>query len=231
MEILKSIISKTEDYKIVDYKIGNFITFIESKNYGVSSTLATNNLTENLLNKSTKEISNWIFSDDLLKASVGMASINSSLIKPDYDFHEANGFELIKEKGLNKNIGVIGHFPFVERLKNIANDLYVFELNPKEGDIHSDYLDNYIDDIDVLAITGTTLINHTFEKVMRNVKNDCYVVLLGPSVPLTDVFFDFKINVVSGAFISDKETFLNSMNKGTNFRSLEGKKYFTIIKK
>ncbi len=54
-----------------------------------------------------------------LEAAIGMAALNSALdLSPLEDrLQQVNAFDVLLHRGKNKNISIIGHFPFVELLK------------------------------------------------------------------------------------------------------------------
>ena len=73
---------------------------------------------------------------------------------------ELNAAELILEKGVGKNVAVIGHFPFLPRIRDRVKALWVIEKNPREGDFGENEADRRVPQADAVAITGTALTNH-----------------------------------------------------------------------
>jgi uncharacterized protein (DUF4213/DUF364 family) len=55
---------------------------------------------------------------------------------------------------------MIGHFPFINRLKPIVKNLWVLELNPREEDLPAQVAPEIVPRADFIAITGTTLIKN-----------------------------------------------------------------------
>jgi len=45
-----------------------------------------------------------------------------------------NASEVLKQKGAGKNIALVGHFPFIPRLRDVAQNLWVIEQNPAEDE-------------------------------------------------------------------------------------------------
>jgi hypothetical protein len=74
-------------------------------------------------------LAQWIKSDILLEASVDMAAINSILQVGENQLVEVNAAEVIARESKNKNLVIVDHFPFVERLKDITNNCWVIEKN------------------------------------------------------------------------------------------------------
>ncbi len=54
---------------------------------------------------------------------------------------------------------------------------------------------------DVVAITGTTLINHTIDELLAFCSTQALIGLLGPSTPLSSLLFDYGIDVLCGASV------------------------------
>ena len=75
------------------------------------------------MEKSASELVQMSFSDTILEAAIGVASINS-LIKVDEErCVELNAGDLLAEKGKDKKVVIVGHFPFVKGLRGISRDL------------------------------------------------------------------------------------------------------------
>jgi len=232
MEVLKKLIENIDEYVIKDSFVGVFETIIESKYCGISSTLkpikrrSDNNI--KIIGSSVKKVAKLALSDNPLEASIGIAAINSALSRDNLKFEYINAYDLMLN---SNNVGVIGRFPFIEKLKNSVNKLFVFELFPQSGEYHSKYLKNYISELDILAITATTLINHSFEDIIKYKTNRTKVILLGPSTPLSTILFDYGVDIISGTIIKDKELFINGIKEGKGFKNLKGRESVSIVKK
>jgi hypothetical protein len=75
---------------------------------------------------------------------------------------------------------------------------------------------------DVVAITGSSLINHTFERIMVNCRSGSFKIMLGPSTPLSPVLFDYGLDAIGGALVEDSKTVLTMVEEGASFRQLTG---------
>jgi len=240
MEILKDLIKEIKPCKIKKVIIGTFTTAVISKQCGLSSTIReqcgegghsrVHNLGE-MAGMEVKELAQFVMSDNLLEASIGMAAINSALQIEGCEFTEINASEIIAKKGKDKRVAVIGHFPFLGKLKNQVGELLVFELRLRPGDISSAQIPALLPDADVVAISGTTLINHTFDEIMSFCKPSAYKIMLGPSTPLSPVLFNYGIDVISGTIVEDAELLLGYLTQGATFQQLKGKKLVTLEKR
>ena len=156
-----------------------------------------------------------------------MAAINSLIDIDPNRCVERNAFEILKEKGQGKKVAIVGHFPFIPKLQRAASELWVLEKLPIEGDLPEDRSDEILTKADVVGITGTTLINHTFEGLM-DLCREKFVVVLGPSTPLSPVLFDYGVDVLSGVNVTDPESVIRSISEGASFRQIAGVKLLTM---
>ena len=83
---------------------------------------------------------------------------------------------------------------------------------------------------DVVAVTGTSLINHTFGRIIASCQPGSFKVMLGPSTPLSPILFDFGIDVIGGALVEEETTVLTMVDKGIPFRRLKGVRTVVMIK-
>ncbi|HAX61939.1 MAG TPA: hypothetical protein DCX95_05225 [Elusimicrobia bacterium] len=227
--ILEKILENIKkDYPVKQIQIGLRWTAVVSKNCGLASTMPRECTGEEeamdsgfLTKMGAKELALWVLSEKIEKASVGMAAINSLIDIDKSKCKEMNADNIIKEKGKNKNISVIGHFPFVEELKGVAKNLWVIEKHPKGDDLAETDAENFLPLSDIIAISGTTLINHTFEKLVSLCPKKSIKIVLGPSAPLSPILFDFGIDYISGCEVTDTDIILKFITEGATFRQLK----------
>jgi len=222
MKIIEDIISTIEksarDILVKEVRIGPFWTGVWSKYGGLASTTFTHEPTMpppikeagNLTQKSVLELCDYANSDCLLQASVGMAAINSALEVDLNKCQNINAAEILYEKGKDKKVVVVGHFPFVNKLRELTKELWVVERKPQSGDIPASEAKRVIPQADVIAITGTALINGT----------------------MGEVWFDYGVDLVSGTRVTDPELLLRLISEGVVFKQIHGRgvKLLTIQK-
>jgi uncharacterized protein (DUF4213/DUF364 family) len=171
-----------------------------------------------------------IKSESPTERSCGLAAINA-LYQPAPDtLSEGNADEILFTRGQGKRVAVIGHFPFVDRLRTVTEECWVLELHPGPGDRPASEAPHLLPQADVVAITGMTLLNGTFESLAALPRQDAFILLLGPSTPLTPLFFDYGIDAVSGTAVTDIPVVLDAVSQGANFRQISGKRLFTLFK-
>jgi uncharacterized protein len=74
---------------------------------------------------------------------------------------DLNARDLLLERGRGTRVALVGHFPFVQALRQAVGQLTVLELNPGPGDADSGEAERVIPDADVVAITGSSFVNGT----------------------------------------------------------------------
>jgi uncharacterized protein (DUF4213/DUF364 family) len=178
---------------------------------------------------SARELAELARSDSLLEASIGLAAINVLLDVDEDACEELNAEQVILEQGTGKGVVVVGHFPFIPRVREAARQLWVLEKRPSEGDFPAEAAPDVIPQADVVAITGTSLINHTFEELMRLCRQGAFVLVLGPTTPLSPVLFDYGVDVISGTLVTDPETVLRYISQGASFRQIKRSKSVKLL--
>ena len=170
-----------------------------------------------LTQRGARKLAELARSDSLIEASIGMAAINALLPKQETSWVDLNAADVIAQRGEGKTVALLGHFPFIPRLRDRVGKLWVLELQPQADDLPADAAGDVIPQADVLAITGTTLINGTFEGVMALRRPEALVLVLGPSTPLSPVLFEHGVHVISGAVVEDIDSVLRAVSQGANF--------------
>lgn len=174
-----------------------------------------------LLEYSARELAQWLVAPETLKASVGLAAYNALLDVDETACEPVNASRVIREHGAGRRVAVVGHFPFVEEVRDTAEVCWVLELNPRPGDVSAERADELLPQADVVALTSTSLINHTFDQLAHLCRPDSLVIMLGPSTPLSSVLLDAGIDVLSGTRVREPERVLRSISEGATFRQIK----------
>ena len=240
MEILKRLLESLPDEPIPvrNLIIGVHWTLVCSKYGGLGSTLTScgphgHSHMENvgvLHKKSAQELAHWVLSDNLLEASVGIAALNSILSVDDEKMVQINAAEVIAREGKGKNVVIVGHFPFVPKLKTITQNCWVIEKRPFGDDFPEESAKEFIPQADVVAITGTAFINHTMTGLLSLCQPNAKVMVLGPSTPLSPILYDYGISFLSGSRVIDEENAALTIQQGASFPQVNGVKLITITK-
>jgi len=240
MTIISDLLSTlpSDPIPVQNVVIGVHWTLVTSRFSGLGSTLVNSGPhgsgrmrdVGNLLNKNAQELAGWLESDNLLEASVGMAALNSIIEVPEKQLQPVNAAEVIEREARGKNLAVIGHFPFLERLKGVVRNLWVMEQNPYGDDLPEEAAQEYVPGADVVAITGTAFINHTIENLLPLCRQDALVMILGPSTPLHPMLFDRGISYLSGSRVVDPSAAQLTIQQGAGFPQVKGVQVVTMVK-
>jgi uncharacterized protein (DUF4213/DUF364 family) len=175
-----------------------------------------------LLERSGRALAEWLRSPWIMEASIGMAAFNALLEVDEAGCVEINAEQVILDRGAGRRVAIVGHFPFADRVRQAAADCWVIELNPRPGDLPAERATEVLPQADVVALTGTSLLNHTFDDLIAACRPDAFVLLLGASAPLTPVLFEFGVSAVSGTRVIEPERVLRSVGQGATFRQIKG---------
>ncbi len=184
-----------------------------------------------LVGKSAQELAGWLESDNLLEASVGIAALNSIIEVEEKRLRQnVNASEVIEQKSRDKNLVIVGHFPFANRMKEIARNLWIIEKNPYGDDFPEEASQELIPKADVVAITGTAIINHTIDGLLSLCRPDATVLILGPSTPLHPLLFEHGIDYLSGSLVLNESDTVRTVQQGASFPQVEGVQVVTMVK-
>jgi hypothetical protein len=183
-----------------------------------------------LLGKGARELAEWIASESVTERSIGFAALNALLEVDEARCRPLNAEQVIVERGAGRHVAIVGHFPFTDRVRAAAGRLSVLELNPQPGDLPASAAPDIIPDADVVAITGMTLVNGTFETLAAFSKPGAFVLLLGATTPLTPVLFDYRVDAISGTVVDDIPLAALAVSQGASFRQIKGKRLLTMLK-
>jgi len=234
MEIFNAIILSLPEGKVISVDIGLFWTAVTVEYHGIlrcglAATLSNCEFEHarlpavekagQLEDSPASELTDLVYSMSFTEVSVGLAAINA-LLPPIENPVNLAAEDYIERLGSTSKVALIGHFPFVSNLKGRVKKLWVLELNPKGDDLPASQAQEIIPQADILAITATTLINHTFEGIFNLRKPGAKVLLIGPSTPLSPVLFEYGIDVLSGSIVEKPDAVLPLVRQGATFRQI-----------
>ncbi len=240
MELLKTLLEALPESPIPIRRvvIGLHWILVCSKYCGLASTIVAEGPhghsrirdVGKLEQKSAQELAQWVLSDNLLEAGIGLAALNSALEFNENQMESVNASEVIARNSKGKNLVVVGHFPFVEKLNSITKNCWVIEKHPYGNDFPEDSARLFIPQADVIAITGTAFINHTMENLLSLCPTGSLIMVLGPSTPLSTLLFKYGISFLSGARVVDEEAATITIQQGGSFQQVNGVKLVTMSK-
>jgi uncharacterized protein (DUF4213/DUF364 family) len=237
MHILEDLISNIhDDSPVRTVLVGAHWTVVCSRHCGMAATLMTSfphahgavRDVGRLHSKTALELAEYALSDNFLEASIGMAAINSLLEVDESQAIEINAVDVLAEHGRGKNVALIGHFPFIPKLQPAVEHLWVIEQHPMQGEYPAEAATDLLPQADVVAITSSTLINHTLDQLLSHCHSGALVMMLGPSTPFSPVMFDRGVNILSGSKIVDEAAVLRTIGQGATFQQVEGVRLLTL---
>jgi uncharacterized protein len=217
--------------------IGIHWTMVCSRYCGLASTLTGEDLPYSgvprageLQNFSAQQLARLAFSENHYENSIGVAAINSLICPEPEGFVELNAYDWLYENSINKDVAIVGHFPFVDKLRTFAKNLWVLEKNPRPGDIPAEKSAEYLSKAQIVAITGSSLVNHSFDEVLAMCAPGAVIMVLGPSTPLSSVMFAHGVSILSGAYVFDEEKALLAVEQCGSYSQIGGVKRVTLFK-
>ena len=170
------------------------------------------------------ELPALIQTDDLLQRGIGLATLNALLPKDGAEnWTDRNAGDVIIERGRDKHVALVGHFPFVPEVREKVGKLSVLELNPREGDLPASEAPNIIPQADILAVTSMAFVNNTMDSLLALCRPETYVIVIGPSTPLTPHLFDVGVNMLCGSIVEEIDPVVESVLAGDGFRQIKKK--------
>ena len=225
---------------LIRLRLGHFWTVVEtSAGTGMASALRS----EEHLHGSTPiagagslhelapiELAERLRSTSPPEASLGLAAANALLGPPDGPLTEHNAAEVLAEKGAGKRVAMIGRFPFAERLEPACGELWVFERGDGRhpDDLDDDQMEELLPQADVVAVTSTSILNRTLPEILRLLRPDAFVMLLGPSTPLAPRLFDLGIDLLCGTLVVDSEAVVRAVEQGAVTRQISSVRRVTL---
>jgi uncharacterized protein (DUF4213/DUF364 family) len=175
---------------------------------------------DRLHTKDALELADYAFSDNLLEASIGKAAIDSLLDVDESQAAEVNAVDVLAEQGRGKIGELIGNFPFIPKLRSAVGQLWVIEQRLANGEHPAEAATELLPQAGRVAITSSTLINHTLEGLLELCRPDALVMALGPSTSLSPVLFNHEVSILSGSRIVDETVVLRTVGQGATFQKV-----------
>jgi uncharacterized protein (DUF4213/DUF364 family) len=243
MKILDALIDSVtgKDLSVKNVCCGAFWTAVTTRQTGLASTYREQDIQHSddhcMINdagrfteKLAGDLVEYARSDDTVAASIGMATINSLIEVDEHRCVDIGAYEILAEKGRNLDVAVVGHFPFIPKLRDVARNVWVIEKQAWPGDFAESEAKNILPKADVVSLTGTAFINHTIEELLGFCR-DSYVVLTGPTSPLSPVLFDFGISAICGTQVVNVENVERFVMQAAIFKQIrhQGVRLLTMM--
>ncbi|MEX2722320.1 MAG: DUF364 domain-containing protein [Candidatus Freyarchaeota archaeon] len=182
-----------------------------------------------LQGSSARDLMYLATSRNLISAAIGIATINAlSQIafksKPNlYPFTDTDILDLVVP---NDKILMVGYFaPVIPKLLEKTKEITVIEKrnipNPMVKVATEEQLEELSIDKDIAIITGSTLVNHTVDNILKHCKEMREVALVGPTASFTpQPLFGRGVTAVMGVKIYNPQKMLEVTSQAGGTRKL-----------
>lgn len=240
--ILQSV-AGINDARLLDLRVGPFWTAVRTtRGTGLASTMAGDPHRRErapiaraggLISARPSELAPLLRSESPSEAAVGLATVNALLDGAQGAAVEGNARNILIQRGEGRVAAMIGHFPFVDSLRRSCRELWVFERGRGRGpgDLGEEHFAELLPEAEVVAISATTLINHTLDDVLSFVDPDAFLMMLGPSTPMVRSLFDLNFDVLCGTRVEDPERVLRAVGEGAVTSQITGVRRLCLWRK
>lgn len=183
------------------------------------------------LNESAEVVAGWLRSSDATAAAVGLATVNA-INQPDENLlTRDDAADWLAAQSAGHTIAIFGRFPFIdEEIRPHARQVWVFEQQPQTNELDSSAMQTVLPQADLVAITGSSIINHSLDLILPHTHSDSTRVLLGPSTPLSQKLFESGIDAMFGVRVVDAQAVINSVVAGDGFQKMQGLERVALFK-
>lgn len=232
--IQKIIDSISDDSPVRDVRICVHATIVESVRVGLCGHARADQAYEAIKRQdvvanhgrlrefTAKNLANYALSKLPIEASVGVASINSILDVDWTKVHVQRTSDVLIERARGKKVVVVGHFPFVKRIRKVAKHLDELGIEQGSGDMPVSEIQKALPGTDVAIISSNTIVNQSIESLLHLAQNTPFVAIAGPSTILSAVFFRYGVDALLGTLIDNVEAVVRHVSEGASLRHLPG---------
>ena len=152
-----------------------------------------------------QQAKNWNFA----LASVGMAAVNSYYSHPDiaaqhgflrtqHPAHWGDMFVPYSGVSADKNVAIIGHFPFAPQHFMRSRKFCMLERNLQNGDLPDSAAEYILPEADYVFISGSAWVNKTMPRLLE-LSQEAHNVIVGPSTTLApSLLTKYRVTTVTG---------------------------------
>jgi uncharacterized protein (DUF4213/DUF364 family) len=154
-------------------------------------------------------------SENVFERAIAVAAVNAHWNRYDIEASAVNGLDLIENRG--ERTVVVGRFPgMAERYPGIA----VVEREPRTGEYPETALPNLLAKAEFVAITASTIVNGSLPGILALCRH-AFVLIIGPSTPLSPALFNLGVNALSGFVGRDIVKLVNAVSEGAAVSALK----------
>ena len=183
---------------------------LDDGSFGIAISLSLDTrprIFKSLIGLKAKDAAQAVRSWNLSEASEAMAVINACLNTPSRieRLSAAGEYELKSTHDMDitgKKCAVIGHMSRQAEALRGADEVYIIERAPKDGDYPDSACEYLLPQCDIVVITASALVNKTMPRLLELAKN-AKTVILGPTAPLCPELKSLGVYRISGMAVTD----------------------------
>ena len=166
-----------------------------------------------LAGRPSRELVEWVESEDASAVAVGLATINAVINRPGntllrdatpLSFQKAlhlSVFDHFAPQLSGAKVAIIGRYPEIDQFKS-RFDFVCIERRPGPGDLPESAAETVLPQSDWVFITASSLANKTLPQLLH-LSRDAKVVLMGPTMPWLAEWADFGVDYLAGVEVAD----------------------------
>ena len=187
--------------------------------------------------RSAEGILPYLTDADTIRRSVALALVNAlnysfACQLPEDDDNDMLFETLSIERGTR--VAMVGLIkPIAKRCENLGAKVMVLDASHHIGHPKVFY-QQLRDQVDVLIMTSTTILNHTSEEFLSRAAPSIKTVIIGPGTPMVaEVFSSLPVDVLAGTVPVDQEKVLRAVRHGAGTPIIQkyGRKVHLILNK
>jgi uncharacterized protein len=172
-----------------------------------------------------------LLSEDATEAALGLATLNALNQPSETSLTTTDAADWLSEKSTNRRVAIFGRFPFIDdEIRPHAKQVWVFEQEAQAQELAPLDAVSILPQADIVAITGSAVINHTIDSILPHIRPGSIVALLGPSTPLSEKLFGCGIDALFGVQVSNVEQVIDSVMAGDSFQKMQGLRRVSLIR-
>ncbi len=230
------------DAALIDVRVGPYWTVVQtSTGTGLASTVSHEVDRDQaypivdageLLERSPLELAACLQSGSAPEAAVGLAAVNALLPRPTGNTAEINAADLLCDRAAGRLLAMVGHFPFVDRVRAACREVLVFERGGRQrpGDLGERHMEGLIPHAEVVAVTATTLLNGTLDSIVGLLGPGSFVVMLGPGTPFAPCLFDVGFDALCGTVVEYHEAVVRAVSQGAVTGQIPGVRRVCLLR-
>ena len=236
-----------DDEQICDVVVGIFWTYVRTQ-YGVAVSATAHRWVEDppgaiipwageLIGKRVRDVADLYASESLTARSLANAAISASFPASAMTGCEIQGRgQDLLHTFCNKSndlchIALIGHFHFADELARLGHVLDIYELDPRctQGEIPSSQIPQRLPQADIVVMTSSTIITHSTEDILAAARPDAIKMIVGPTVPLHPILWDYGFDAICASLIDDPEQVRFAAAQGGNHKQMVGARKVNFV--